>query len=367
MTAAEVLIHLAACIVNGKPPDPAVVAPADEDELMRLAARHQLGAIAATGLKQAGRCGPRVTQELYGAARSAAVYDAERIEVLRRLEAEGIWYLPLKGSVLKNLYPRGYLRQMSDVDILYDRERADDVCRIMESLGYTTSIYDSGHRDDYVKPSVCHVEMHRVLFDDEFFETPSSVYYADVGRLLKKDPDNGYGYHLSDNDFYVYMVAHEYKHYAWGGTGLRSLLDRYVWLKRFRDSVDWAYIAEQTDRLEQTAFEEESRALALKVFAEGSTAGLTERERAMLDYYVDSGAYGTSRHDIENRVEELGKPRYMFNRLFLPMPYIRRFYPFFYKHKALIPFLPVYRLVRGRKNAREELSRLRQVKRDRKK
>lgn len=32
---------------------------------------------------------------------------------------------------------------------------------------------------------------------------------------------------MSDNDYYIHMTAHEYNHYSQGGTGLRSLLDRY--------------------------------------------------------------------------------------------------------------------------------------------
>ena len=37
--------------------------------------------------------------------------------------------------------------------------------------------------------------------------------------------------HFTDEDFYVFIVAHEYKHFAdLGGTGIRNLVDRYVYL-----------------------------------------------------------------------------------------------------------------------------------------
>lgn len=361
MTAAEVLIYLAACVVNGTPPDPAAAASVDEDELLAMASVHQLSAIAAEGLKRAGRVDGRVAQTLYDAARIGATYDAERREILRRLEEDGIWYLPLKGTVLKDYYPRSYLRQMSDVDILVDWDRAEDVRRIMESLGYSVMDSTYTHHVSYLKPPGCHFELHRVLFEDELFETPCSVYYADVKRLMKKDPDNGYGYHFSDEDFYVYMVSHEYKHYHWCGTGLRSLLDRYVFLKRFSDRLDWAYIAAQTDRMELTPFEELNRRLALKVFSGGGTAGLTDEERSSLDYYTSSGAFGTSRHGIDNRVADEGKLRFILSRIFLPMPYIKRYYPFFHRHKVLIPLLPFYRIIRGWKHARRELAMVRKA------
>ena len=47
-------------------------------------------------------------------------------------------------------------------------------------------------------------------------------------------------------------------------------------------------------------------------------------------------------------------------RIFLPMESIRRVYPFFYKHKILIPFLPLYRIIHLRRNAAEELRMLRE-------
>ena len=46
-------------------------------------------------------------------------------------------------------------------------------------------------------------------------------------RLIK-DAGNNYGYHFSPEDFYMYMTAHEYKHYSSEGTLLRSLFDIFL-------------------------------------------------------------------------------------------------------------------------------------------
>ena len=361
MRAAETLIILAACVVNQSRPSLAAVSPEDVKELLDYAARHQLTTVAAAGLQLAGVQDPAVSQELYRAASANTLRDRETGLVLQRLEQSGIWYLPLKGCVLKHLYPKPYLRQMSDIDILFDSSRADDVHAIMTSMGYETDIFESGHRDDYKKPPVYHFELHRVLFDEELVSTPRSVYYRDIERLIRKDDGSRYGRHFSDEDFYLYMIAHEHKHYAWGGTGLRSLLDTYVYLKKRSDTMDWTYIAAELEKMELTEFEELNRTLALKLFAAGSVRGLNDEERSMLAYFITSGAYGDFRHDIENQAADLGKARFMFNRLFLPMRYIRKFYPFFYRHRLLIPFLPAYRLIKGWKNAMKELGILRNV------
>ena len=52
--------------------------------------------------------------------RKALLFDAERKGILDFMEQRGIWYLPLKGVVLKDYYPAVGMRQMSDNDILYD-------------------------------------------------------------------------------------------------------------------------------------------------------------------------------------------------------------------------------------------------------
>ena len=216
---AEVLLYLASCMVNQEEVDPQSIASVDLSELSVMADAHRLTAIVAFALEAAG---VRVDRFLQG--------------ILKAFEEKQIWYMPLKGIILKKFYPQTGMRQMSDNDILFDAEKAKDVHEIMVSLGYETEIYDEGHRDDYRKLPMFHFEMHRVLFDEKTLPESLYRYYRDVRRLLIKDSGNHFGYHLSDEDFYLYMIAHEYKHFAWGGTGLRSLLDTYVYLKKHSGS-----------------------------------------------------------------------------------------------------------------------------------
>ena len=58
--------------------------------------------------------------------------------------------------------------------------------------------------------------------------------------------------------FYLYVTVHEYKHYAGGGTGLRSLLDAYVSLRRHGDGMDMAYIAAEAEKLGIAEFDVET-------------------------------------------------------------------------------------------------------------
>ena len=102
-------------------------------------------------------------------------------------------------------------------------------------------------------------------------------------------------------------------------------------------------------------FEEENRILAMKLFTSGTSQDLSFQERKLLEYYLTSGAYGTLKHDTYNRIKEAGLLRYLMQRVFLPGYYVKYVYPFFYKHKILLPVLPVYRLIKLRENAVAEI------------
>ena len=346
----EVLIYLVSCMVNQEEVDPQIIASVDLSELYAMADAHQLTAITAFALEAAGVRDGRFLQERSKAVSSEVNFDRERARILKEFEEKQIWYMPLKGIILKRFYPQTGMRQMSDNDILFDAEKAEEVHEIMASLGYETEIYDEGHRDDYRKLPMFHFEMHRVLFDEKTLPKSLYRYYRDVRRLLIKDSGNNFGYHMSDEDFYLYMIAHEYKHFAWGGTGLRSLLDTYVYLKKHSRTLDWEYITAESEKLGITGFEKRNRSLALRVFHAGDIQKLSEKETELLDYFIESEAYGSMLHAIPNHSRHVGMFRYVMQRAFLPMEAVEKYYPFFYRHKLLLPILPIYRVIRQRHN-----------------
>lgn len=53
-----------------------------------------------------------------------------------------------------------------------------------------------------------------------------SEYYT---QLEKKYADQGLNRHMDVNDAYVYIIAHDYKHFTFSGTGIRTLIDIYVY------------------------------------------------------------------------------------------------------------------------------------------
>lgn len=348
---AKDLVYLLSCAVNGITPDKASVQAMDLEQLYQLSKAHSLRAAVYIALRSADAKDVNFQQAYNKAVRKNVLLDVERTAIFEEFERKGIWYMPLKGSILKELYPENGMREMADNDILYDSQRQAEVRTLMLSRGYSAESVGKSHHDVYMKPPVLNFELHTLLFGvaSDFY-----AYYQNPKRLMMPDEGSKYGFHFSDEDFYVYMLAHEYKHYCAGGTGLRSLLDCYVFLQNKRDSLDWAYIRGQTEHLGLTGFEREQRELADKVFSSVTFPELTQHEQELLDYYLTSCTYGTKTRSAENTVKKhyakshsKSKFSFIWARLFPDTEFMKQYYPFFYRHRLLLPVGYVWRWCKG--------------------
>lgn len=331
-------------------------------ELFRMSAKHFIDALTGMTLKQAGVVLPKYWEErMVKAVRKVILFDAERKKLCAWMDSEHIWYLPLKGIILKDYYPSVGMRQMSDNDILFDADAWERVEKHMLSEGYEAESVGKGNHDVYQKPPVYNFEMHRALYgrgnDERWVE-----YYSDIkNRLLSDHSEGSYGYHMSDEDFYIYIINHAYKHYSASGTGIRTLLDFYAYLNAKEESLDFDYIQTECRKLGIMDFEKCNRRLCRKVFSSQQIydrvsfeQSLSADEMEMLKYYLSSGVYGTFERMVENRIEKqkktdgrgkLSKLTYYCHRVFPGMELYGN-YPLLVKHKFLIPAYWVYRLVR---------------------
>ncbi|HAM16615.1 MAG TPA: hypothetical protein DCP91_12325 [Eggerthellaceae bacterium] len=223
---------------------------------------------------------------------------------------------------------------------------------IMERLGFTTELYGKCEQDVYHKEPVSNFEMHRALFGPNV-DGRVRGYWRDVGGRLLGD---GCGKRLGPEDFYLYLCAHGHKHYTISGTGLRSLLDVYVYLSKV--DLDMGYVAAEARKMGIAGFEEASRSLAVRLF---SGRELAAADREMLGYFMSSGAYGTLGQQVQNAMAKSGggRLRYALGRFLVPVSegderyeaFAAR-YPLFYEHRALLPLLPIYRAARSMKSGR---------------
>ena len=345
--ACEYVISLCRAAINDEVSD-IDAGVVDLDEVYAFASAHMISAVVAAALEKAGvedeRSGSIIARSLW----KSAMFDDALSKVEAGLEERQIWYMPLKGAVLKHYYPEYGMREFVDYDILIDPSRADDVKEMMKSLGFTPERYTSSYHNAFYKAPILNFEMHTGLFSPRNGEKLYE-YYRDIGNRLIGG--RGYERHFTPEDFYLYFLAHEYKHYHSAGIGLRSLLDTYVYLKK--ESLDMGYVAQEAQKLGIADFEKQNRSLAMHLWGQGK---LTPEDRRILDYILSSGSHGSLSHHVQNKIQEGGysKWQYMLEHFLVPVnekdsqyAVFAGMYPFFYRHKAFLWLLPFYRTFRA--------------------
>lgn len=300
----------------------------------------------------------------------SVLMDVEREAIQDFFEKNNIWYMLLKGMVIRKYYPAPELREMADNDILFDNKYSKEVYEFMTARGYKSDDYNKGYDDEYLKPPAYNFEMHRQLVSSK--ERPKWYeYYKDVKSILIKDTNENREtaansesnntsnqFYFSDNDFYVYFIVHTYKHFLNSGMGLRTVLDVYLYVSNLQEKLDFDYIEEQLKKLDAYDFEQTFRSIAFKMFGENAKEqdkwwnSFDDKEQEMLSYILDAGTYGNLENSVAHKMgytkgekkKASDKVKYIFRRLFPSMDTIEEFFPFFYKHKWAIPFLYIYRI-----------------------
>lgn len=353
------LLYLVYCSLHECKPKAEKLAAMDLEKLFRYAKYHTLDSITYMALEGVESL-PEL--EVLGvwkerrlkALRKNMMLDAEREKLFAYLDERQIWYMPLKGSVLKALYPRQDMRQMADNDILFDAAYQKDVRDYFVSRGYEVDTYNKGNHDVYKKAPIYNFEMHTSLFGASHDALWVSYYERVKERLLPNG--TGAGYHFTDEDFYVYFVTHAYKHFDGSGTGIRSLVDSYVY--QSVKTLDWAYIEAEAEKLGIGEFEKRFRRASRELFAtEDGLASLSGDDFQLVYECMSAGTYGNQKNRVEKSLQKLqkdGEPitgrtkwKYLMWRIIPPMEFYKVHYPTIYKLKFPIPFFVVYRIFRG--------------------
>ncbi len=307
------------------------------------------------------------------AYRRNILFDKETKKILDFFNQNNIWYMPLKGAVIKNLYPTPDVREMNDIDILVDETKRDEIKNFMISNGYKPWEHkdkdDDENSDDYIKDPFLYFEIHKYLFE-EVYSPEIAKHYENVKDMLVKDEDNNSGYHFADEEFYIYLLVHAYKHFIRNGVGVRFLMDVYVYLNSHQE-LDLEYIDNTCEKLGIKTFENDVRKVAKMMFdlnTEVAEDSLTKTEKSVYESIIGAGVFGNIETRWKNQVYdldptgEISKAKYIKSRLFPDDKWYRIYHPFVYKHKIVKPFFIIYRgtvmLFRGRKIVKKEMDQV---------
>ena len=350
-------LYLFRCGIKQIVPDTDLIREFDLEGVFLFAKKHMISAIIAYALELAGISNEKFVITKAKAIRNAVLYDNESEAIFHVLDEKKIWYMPLKGMVIKELYPVYGLREMADYDILFDEDKSYELRKIMEGLGFTCVSFGKRAHDIYHKEPIFNFEMHRMLFgsSDEMAES----YYNNIFNRLIKSENGKYRYEFSLNDGYVYLIKHAYKHYMKAGTGFRLISDVFLYLQKYKEQMNMNYVDTECQKLGVDDFERQIRSLAINFF---NKENLSKEDDIILDYICDSGAFGSSEHRVNNEKKGKGKIsgiKYLLGRIFIPLNVVKEVYPIIYQFRLLIVFLPIIRIFEAltvyREKARKEI------------
>ncbi|MGI6279786.1 MAG: nucleotidyltransferase family protein [Acutalibacteraceae bacterium] len=163
--------------------------------------------------------------------------------VLKAFEENGIDYMPLKGVLLKKMYPKDDMRLMGDADILIKTEQYDKIKPLMLNLGFTEKI-ESDHEFVWYNRSL-YLELHKRLIPS--YNKDYYAYFGDGWRLARRAEGYKCRCEMSDNDNFIYLFTHFAKHYRDAGIGIKHIVD--LWVYKRDKSLDEDYLKKELTAL----------------------------------------------------------------------------------------------------------------------
>lgn len=304
--------------------------------------KHRLAGLAFQGATRCGisKTSPELQPLMALFCRDIADHRAQLQElqlIYDQFDACGIDYLPLKGAVLKSLYPQGALRPMGDADILIRDAQYRRIRQTMTDLGM--QFVD---RNDYHfewKGNRLSAELHITLMPPGI--PLLSSYYKNIWQ---KALPTGHGcqYRLSEEDHFIFLLVHFARHYQEGAISAKSLCDFWVFRQAY-PNMDEAYIRSELEKLRLLAFYQNVLKL-LQVWFSGEPADpVTEQmtETVFRGGILDAEETMAALKILADRKRAAApgqdKKSSIWRRAFPPFSQMVCRYPFLEKYPVLLP------------------------------
>lgn len=344
----EILIKLIGNEVCGRPLDLPPDIMSDEQvviDLFAAAKEHDVLHIVASALERNKLFTNDIVAQAYTSQLYGTVLRCEKLNhgfenVCRTLEEGGIPYIPLKGAVLRNLYPEAWMRSSVDADILVKEQDMSSAVRLItDSLGYK-QVNSTSHDVTLTPDGTVFVELHFRLIEEELKLAATKI-LDNVWDYATPAKENSSRYELSEPFFFFYHISHMAKHVVQGGCGIRPFLD--LWLmNRNHDCSD-----KQTRKLlhegSMLKFAECAGRLSNVWF---SGAEHTDITRLLEDYIVKGGMFGTKEtRMLSSQQHHGGKRKHILRRIFVSRKDLAYTYPIVKKYRFLTPLCEICRLI----------------------
>ena len=327
------------------------------EPLYTLSCQHDMAHLIGFSLFEAGLTDvyePFEKQHMLSVFRGESIV-YEQAHACDLLAAAEIPHLPLKGAVLRSLYPEPWMRPSCDVDVLVKENHLDRAVKILCENGYSVrekTSHDVGLISSGHVPTELHFRLWENGQNQEICDILDSVWAASTPVV-----DSPYTYEMPDELFYFYHVAHMAKHVEHGGCGIRPLLDLWLLDKNADDLLDARNALLEKGGL--LRFVEAARTLC-RAWFDGQTLDPVSAE--LEAYVLSGGVYGSEKNRIAFQQQQRGgRVRYALSRIFVPFADLKVHFPVLNKCPWLMPVMHVCRWFKllfcgGAKRSLDELN-----------
>lgn len=349
MDKVQILFQLLQSEICQTPLTPSIkdyITPEIKEQIYKLSKAHDLAHIAANALDRLGLLGGDEVSAKFQKQQMLAVYRYNQIQheldaICRVLEEAEIFFLPLKGSVLRDYYPEPWMRTSCDIDILVAEKDLENAASVLEAkLQYSLKAKQS-HDWQIFAPNGVHLELHYTLIEEDYFSACNPI-LNDVWKHAVPKESNRFHLLMSDEMFYFHHIVHMAKHFKEGGCGIRPFLD--LWILEHRVPFDANKRNILLEQAQMRTFADCARALSEMWFS-GVPANPTSQQ--MQSFILTGGVYGTMQNRVSiQQTQKGGKLRFIVSRIFPPYNVIKFHFPVLQKHKWLLPVMYVCRWFR---------------------
>lgn len=339
------MMKLLANEVCGEPLNPSEYHFEDDDliNLYSFSCKHDIAHLVGDALIKNGLLHEGDIKAKFEKQIMTAVYRYEKINyelncLCKVMSDAEIPHIPLKGAVIRRYYPKPWMRNSCDIDILVKEEDLSRAVGVLvEKPAYKAEAKGS-HDISFTSQSGVHLELHFTLIENDISDKANKV-LEDIWEAVIPAEEYPYCFSLTDEMFYYYNIVHTAKHFQIGGCGIRPFLD--LWILNHKIGFDAKKRRSLLEEGGMLAFAEYACQLSEVWFGNAEHSPLTKQ---MEKYILDGGVYGNMANRITvKQSKKGGKIKYMLSRIWLPYEQLKNKYPSLEKHRFLMPLYEVRR------------------------
>ena len=327
--------------LGGAKPDLSGVSDQALSRILALARRQDLGHLMARtliggGMDEGHPLYPALVRQEQLALLRATRRDYAIEQISRLLEEEGIDFMPLKGALIRHLYPAPHLRTSCDLDILVREDRVLDAARaIEERLSYRPEGGRQYHDYTLLSPDGVRLELHFSLAEND----PRMDGVLSRVREHARPAAEGAHLHLPSDAFLIlHHTAHAAHHLLMGGCGMRPLIDLHLMHRALMP--DEGELDTLLAKSSLTDFHRHALSLAACWFEGRPSEGAEkELERFLLANHL----YGSDGSRVAISRSRRSHAAHLKSRLLLPYEELSVRYP---SLRGRRPLTPMYQLLR---------------------